>query len=469
MTQTKESTILELQDAMAENKLTSRELVLRCLSRVAEIDKCEGGTNSIIELNPDALFIADSLDAMRANGKIAGPLHGIPILLKDNINTGDKMHTSAGSKALQHNRAPHDAHIAKLLREAGAVLLGKTNTTEFANYMSGDMPNGYSSRGGQTLHPHDKNADPSGSSTGSAVAVSANLCAAAVGTETWGSIISPSQACGIVGIKPTLGLLSRYGIIPISFTLDTPGPMAHTVTNAAVLLGVMAGGDDNDPATYNAKQTDYTQYLDKNGLDGARIGINRMHLESADKEKTAILESLIPIMEKYGANCFDLPERAFDIGDIFLKIMQYEFKCGINSYLATMQSGDVPKNLSEIILYNQAHAKEALKYGQGNLINAQNNSSGLLTEPEYIKAILAREEIIREYDAMFLDNEVDVIFDLAGSGLPPFTGFPSMTIPIGKTKDNLPLGSSWAARRFDEASLIRVTYALEQILPGLTC
>ena len=458
------NTIPKLQEAMQKNEINSRDLALHYLSRIAEIDKCEGGLNSVLELDPDALFVADMLDAMRKNGTMLGPLHGIPIMVKDNISTNDKMHTSAGSLALQHNYAPYDAHIVKLLRESGAVILGKTNMTEFANYMSNGMANGYSSRGGQTLNLYDKTADPSGSSTGSAVAVAADLCGAALGTETWGSIMSPSQVGGIVGIKPTLGLVSRSGIIPISFTLDTAGPMARTVTDAAVLLGVVSGRDESDPVTFNANKVDYTQYLDKNGLAGARIGINRMSLENADEEKTAILESLIPIMEKNGAKCVDIPEHSFEYEEKFGIIMRYEFKCGINNYLKSLNGKNIPHTLGDIIQYNQNHPKEALRYGQSALIEAQNNASGTLTEAEYINAILAREEIIKGYDNIFLENEIDVLFDLAGSGLPPFTGFPYMTIPVGATKDGLPLGSSWAARRFDEAALIRVTYALEQIL-----
>jgi len=463
MAEIEESTILELQEAMQKKELTSRELVLYYLSRIAAIDKCENGLNSVLEINPDALFVADTLDAMRANGTTPGMLHGIPVMLKDNIGTGDKMHTSAGSLALQHNYAPYDAHIAKLLREAGAVILGKTNMTEFANYMTDNMPCGYSSRGGQTLNPYDKTANPSGSSTGSAVAVSANLCSVAVGTETCGSIISPSQANGIVGVKPTLGLLSRHGIIPISFTLDTPGPMAKTVSDAAVLLGAMAGKDENDPAAFNAKQTDYTQYLDKDGLSGARVGISRMFVENVDEE-TEALESIIPIMKKYGADCVELPPHGLTSGDKIGTIMSHEFKCGINSYLASMGNGNIPKNLQEIISFNQNHAGEALKYGQSTLVNAQNNTSGTLTEPDYINTISKREEIIKGFDAIFTDNKVDVIFALAGTGLPAFTGFPSMTIPVGMAKNNLPLSSFWIARRFGEASLVRITYALEQIL-----
>jgi amidase len=334
---------------------------------------------------------------------------------------------------------------------------------EFANYMSDNMPLGYSSRGGQTLNPYDKTASPSGSSTGSAVAVSANLCSIAVGTETCGSIISPAWTNGIVGIKPTLGLLSRRGIIPISFTLDTPGPMTRTVTDAAILLGAMTGRDENDHATIKSKKIDYTQYLDKNGLNGTRIGISRMFTENSDKEYLELMENILVIMRKHGAECVELPAHGLQSGDKFGTIMKNEFKCGINNYLKSLNNGNVPKNLQEIILFNQNN-REVLKYGQSKLIDAQNNTSGTLTEFDYINTILEREKIIQGFDSIFTDNKVDVIFCLSGTGLPALTGFPSMTLPVGLGNDNLPLGTFWTARRFHEASLIRVTYALEQIL-----
>jgi len=365
---------------------------------------------------------------------------------------------------LQDNYAPYDAHIVKLLREAGAVILGKTNMIEFANYMADNMPCGYSSRGGQTLNPYDKTANPSGSSTGSAVAVSSNLCSVAVGTETCGSIISPSWANGIVGIKPTLGLLSRHGIIPISFTFDTPGPMTRTVADAAILLGAMAGKDNGDPATFQSKQTDYTQYLDRDGLNGARIGIQCTFTENSDKEYLGLMENIICVMKEHGADCVELPVHELQSGDKFGAITKNEFKCGLNNYLASMNSRNIPKNLHEIILYNQNHSREALKYGQSVLTDAQNNASGNLTEPEYINTIAEREETIRGFDGIFTDNKIDVMFCLAGTGLPAFTGFPSMTIPVEMGKDNLPVGVYWTARRFHEAALIRVTYALEQII-----
>lgn len=461
----KYNSIHDIHTAYKQKKLTVRQLVLIYLSRIAETDKCEGGLNSVIEINPDALFIADMLDEKLKNDEEMPPLFGIPVLLKDNISTGDKMHTSAGSVALADNYALFDAHIVKRLREAGALILGKANMIEFANYMADNMPLGYSSRGGQTFNAYDRAATPSGSSTGSAVAVSANLCVVAVGTETCGSIISPSKANGIVGIKPTLGLLSRHGIIPISFTLDTPGPMARTVADAAILLGAMAGKDDNDAATSSSQQMDYMKYLDKNGLKKARIGISRMFLENANEEQLAIMENAISVMRENGAKCIELPEHDLSSGSKFAPIMKYEFKCGINNYLASLANkGNVPKTLQEIILYNQNNAKEALKYGQNTLINAQIHASGALTEPEYINVMLEREEIIHGFDSIFLENKVDVIFSLAGTGLPALTGFPSMTIPIGMTKDNLPFGSFWIARRHDETALLKVAYAVEQIL-----
>lgn len=459
-----EINIPDLQTAMNKNQITCRELTLFYLSKIAKIDKCDGGLNSIIEINPDALHIADELDSMRKNGNVRSLLHGIPIMLKDNISTNDKMRTSAGSVALDNNYTKTDAYIVKNLREAGALILGKTNMIEFANYMANDMPMGYNSRGGFTLNPHDKTANPSGSSTGSAVATAANLCMVAVGTETCGSIISPSQFNGIVGIKPTSGLLSRSGIIPISFTLDTPGPMARNVTDAAILLEIMAGKDDNDSATYNSKRINYIQYLEKNGLEGVHIGISRMFIEEADKEKLAILENIIKILCDNGAICKELPEHSLRSGENFGAIMKYEFKCGINHYLNLYGNDNSPKTLQEIILYNQNHAEKALKYGQSILIDAQNNASGNLTEPEYINALIKREELIHGFESVFTKNEVDIIFSLAGTGLPAMTGFPSMTIPVGKTKDNLPLGSFWIARRYDEKTLLRITYALEQIL-----
>jgi len=452
-------TIFDLQQAMQENRLTSRQLTLHYLSRIAQYDKCEGGLNSVLEINPDALAIADTLDEMRANGNVLSPLHGIPVMIKDNISTADRMRTSAGSLALLDNYAVEDAPIVKKLRKAGALILGKTNLTEFSNYMTNDMPNGYSSRGGQTYNPYDRAKDPSGSSTGSAVSVSANLCTIAIGTETCGSIVSPAQENGIVGIKPTAGLWSNHGIIPISFTFDTAGPMAKTVTDAAILLGILANED---------KYVDYAKCLDKDALKGARIGIRRASAEWHNEERRAAFNALedkiIEVLKGNGATCIDLTEYLPQIHTERSIIMNGELKCGINSYLTRFGNKNAPKNLKEIINFNQINANEALKYGQSHLLNCQNNTSGNLTEPAYINAIIKREEIIREFDEVFDKNNVDVIFDFAGTGISAFTGFPSMSIPIGMKKDGVPAGSIWMARRFDEIDLLRVTYAVEQLL-----
>ncbi|MCL2774072.1 MAG: amidase family protein [Oscillospiraceae bacterium] len=467
-----ESTISELQDAMQKNELTSRKLILHYLSRIASIDKCDGGLNSVLEVNPDALFIADTLDAMRVNGTVLGPLHGIPVMLKDNISTGDKMHTSAGSVALQDNFAPYDAHIVKLLREAGAVILGKTNMTEFANYMTREnMPTGYSSRGGQVLNPYNKDKHPGGSSSGSGVAVAAGLCTVAIGTETAGSIMSPAMQNGIVGIKPTLGLVSRSGIIPISSTHDTAGPMARTVRDAAVLLSVIAQPDPNDFATQSRKFSlvDYTKYLDKDGLKGVRIGINRsqkLDNFALSEEEKAIFENMCKVISNAGALLIDNVNIDAESGPPFnmREIMQNEFKACMNYYLSTLHGSTKIKTMKDIIEYNQANAAVALKYGQSILLEAENNTSGTMTEPKYIDALNRREEVIAEFNRLFDDNNIDVMVCETFTNIAAFTGFPSMTVPIGQKQDKIPIGSFWISRRFDEKSLFRVTYALEQIL-----
>ena len=456
------ATISEIHSAYNDKKLSVRNLVLSFLSRIASIDKCKDGLNSVLEINPDALCIADELDQrLLHGGEIAnrksgdfrfGPLFGIPVLLKDNINTADRLHTSAGSVALADNYAPYDAHIVRRLREAGAIILGKANMTEFANYMTdGAMPNGYSSRGGQTLNFFDPNADPGGSSTGSAVAVIAGLCAAAVGTETFGSIISPSQAAGIVGIKPTAGLLSNKGIIPISFTLDTAGPMVRCAQDAGLLLGVLAGRQyELSPAS---------------GLCGMRIGISRMFTEETSPEWLTANKRLIGVMGELGADLVELPEHKIRIGKLCYHITKHEFKFGINSYLQSMGNPNIPQNLGAIIAYNEQHADVALKYGQDILTDVNDTTSGTMAEQIYTDTLAAREAMIHDFDKLFDDNHVDAVFMLAAnSGLGAFTGFPCMTIPAGKTSSGLPIGSYFAARRFGEDILLRIASAVEQAL-----
>jgi amidase len=431
-----------MTEAIQKGTLSSHDLVSQYLSKI-EMNRY---LNSVIEINPDALDIAERLDAA-SNKK--GALYGIPILLKDNINTGDRMHTSAGSIALAENIAQDDALAVQLLREAGAVILGKTNLTEFANFMTdGTMPNGYSSRGGLTLNFFAPGADPSGSSTGSAVAVAAGLCAAAVGSETCGSIISPAQYAGITGIKPTAGLISSHGVIPISFTLDTLGPMARCVEDAGLLLSVLARRPYEKP--FGTR------------LTGIRIGISRMITDDSDPEWIAANEQLINVMCKLGADCIELPNHGIRT-DFLHPIMMHEFKFAINNYLHSMHNPAIPQTLQEIINFNISNSDIALKYGQNNFINANDNTSGTMTEPEYLEALAAQKIAIRMFDMLFIENRIDALFmPYSNLDLAAATGFPSITIPIGKTSKGLPIGSFFVAQRNSENVLLKVTGAIEK-------
>jgi amidase len=463
------ASIEEIHNAYKEKQITVRQLVLSFLSRIAKIDKCSNGLNSVLEINQDSLFIADELDQRLNEGEELTQLFGIPVLLKDNINTADKLHTSAGSVVLADNYAPYDAHIAGRLRNAGAIILGKANMTEFANYMTREgMPSGFSSRGGQVINPYNRSQTPSGSSSGSAVATAAGLCTVAIGTETSGSILSPAERNGIVGIKPTLGLVGRSGIVPISGTHDTAGPMARTVRDAAVLLSVIAGRDSKDAATHAYPfdaPVDYTRYLSKDGLKGARIGINRSQkLEdfTLSEEEKAAFDHLCKSLADAGAILVDNTniDSNFAIG----KIMRQEFKACMNYYLSTLQGSSKMNTLKDIILYNEINSSVALKYGQSILVDAENNTSGTMMEPEYIEALEERERTIAELDRLFNENDIDIMLCETFTNIAPFTGFPSMTIPIGQKNNKIPLGSYWIARRFDEATLFKVTYAAEQLL-----
>ena len=459
--------IQALHELYRDGKTTVREVVLAYLARIAEIDQCEDGLRSVLEINPDALFIADGMDKKLQSGEDMPPLFGIPILLKDNINTVDRLRTSAGSVALADNYARYDAHIVTRLRQAGALILGKASMTEFANYMSREerMPSGYSSRGGQVVNPYNREKTPSGSSSGSGVAVAAGLCAASVGTETSGSILSPAWHNGIVGIKPTLGLLGRSGIIPISSTLDTAGPMARTVRDAALLLGVMAGIDPDDAATHACRHNDfvdYTEYLREGGPTGIRIGINRAkeagEPESTEEEKAAF-DNLCGLLGANGAVLVD--HVSIDAQAGIGNIMRYEFKACMNYYLSTLRGSAQVNTLKDIVQYNQDHASVALKYGQSLLTDTENNTSGTMTESEYLQALAEREKTIIALDRLFDNNGIDVMLCEAFTNIAPYTGFPCMSIPIGQGRDNMPIGSYWIARRFDEASLLRATYAAE--------
>ncbi|WP_127585226.1 amidase family protein [Paenibacillus koleovorans] len=464
-----EMTIAQLQRALADGTWTSRRLTIAYMERIAEVDR-SGATplNAVLELNPDALYIAERMDQERAIGRVRGPLHGIPILLKDNISTADKLHTSAGSLALANSYAPSDAHLANLLREAGAVILGKANMTEFANFMTSGMPNGYSSRGGQVLNPYGPGRfPPGGSSSGSAVAVAASLCAVAVGTETSGSILNPAHRNALVGIKPTLGLISRSGIVPISYTQDTAGPLARTVEDAAILLGAMAGIDEDDETTLLQPERirqiqDYTRFLDAEGLNGARIGINRGYIGDFSGEEQGLIESAIRQMKEAGAVIVegtDLPHIA-EKSSVLLQ----EFKSALNRYLFSLGPSAPVKSLRDIIAFNNEHPQATLKFGQKTLLQAEYETTGTMTEPAYIRDRLRDWKASREegIDRLFAEHRLDALFCPGVTDSPAVSGYPAVMVPAGFRKDGMPFGVSFAGPAYSEPMLLRLAYAFEQ-------
>jgi amidase len=438
----------------------------------------------VLETNPDALTIADSLDRERKAGKVRGPLHGIPILLKDNIDTADRMTTTAGSMALAGSIPLQDAFIAARLRAAGAILLGKTNLSEWANFRSSHSSSGWSGRGGQAKNPYVLDRNPCGSSSGSGGAVSANLSTLAIGTETDGSIVCPSSANGVVGIKPTLGLVSRAGIIPIAHNQDTAGPMARTVRDAAILLGVIAGVDPRDSATSASSgrgQADYTQFLDADGLRGARIGVVRKHFGFNDAVD-ALMTSSIDVMKQQGAVIVDpveiVTEGKFD--DSEFDVLLYEFKADLNAYLAGLGPKAPVRTLKDIIDYNDAHKDQEMPYfGQDIMIKAQ--AKGPLTEKAYLDALANDQKLSREQgiDAAMDKNKLDALITPTGgpawitdlitgdhfgggySTASAVAGYPHITVPAGFTH-SLPVGISFFGRAYSEAALIKIAYAYEQ-------
>ncbi len=461
------ATISELHTAFRDGSLTVRELVLSFLARIAEIDKTENGLNSVLELNPDALFIADRLDKKIRSGEPLGALFGIPVLLKDNINTADRMHTSAGSLALQDHYASYDAFIVKRLREADAVILGKANMTEFANFITdGEMPSGYSSRGGQVINPHVRENTPSGSSSGSAVAVAAGLCTVSVGTETCGSIVSPAGQNGIVGLKPTLGLVSRNGIIPIAHTFDIAGPMARTVEDTAKLLNVLAGVDPEDASTHAQPKRMKYDYLLNADLKGTRIGIYRPQIPdelSLADDRKASFDQFCKSLSDAGAILTD--DIKIDLEFNMWNMMRYEFKSDMNYYLSTLGGRAALKTLGDIIAYNEAHAETALKYGQSTFVNIENNTSGNMTEPEYLHELATRESVIRGFDQVFEQYDIDIILCRTFNNIiAPFTGFPSLILPIGQQQNRQPIDCYLMARRYDEVTLLNAAYAIERLV-----
>ncbi|GAA4708603.1 amidase family protein [Brevibacillus fulvus] len=465
-----EATIEQLQQAMSAGKVTARTLVLTYLQRIAALDKQGPKLNAVLEINPDALHIAEALDLERKQKGIRSPLHGIPILLKDNIDTGDKMHTSAGTLALANSYASADSFVAQQLRKNGAIILGKTNLTEMANFMTVNMPNGYSSRGGQVLNPYGPGVfDVGGSSSGSASAIAANLAVAAIGTETSGSIISPASANSLVGIKPTVGLISRSGIIPIAVSQDTAGPMTRTVRDAAILLSAMTGIDENDPATWTSGdyvQTDYCQYLDPDGLRGARIGIPRsVYYERLNEEQRTIMNAAIEAMRQQGAIIVDPANLPTAAEPWDLHVLLHEFKPALNAYLGKLPDHTKIRSLRDLIQFNLHHPEQTLKYGQTILLDSE-ATSGTLTDPLYIASrvkdlLLAKEQGI---DAAMKEHKLDALLfpNNFGAGIAAKAGYPSITVPAGYTPDGRPVGVTFTGQAYSEPTLLRLAYAFEQ-------
>ncbi len=478
----REMTIPELQKMIREGKTTVRSITELYLRRIATLDHAGPELRSVIEVNPDALAMADAMDAELKAGKYRGKLHGIPVLVKDNIDTADKMVNTAGSIALEGNHPKQDAHIIRLLRESGAVLLGKTNLSEWANFRSNQSSSGWSSRGGQTRNPYVLDRNPCGSSSGSGTAVSANLCAVSIGTETNGSIICPASINGIVGIKPTVGLWSRSGIIPISATQDTAGPMARTVTDAAILLGALIGKDDRDPATAvidGKYQDDYTQYCDRNGLNAKRIGVEKSYLKKSEKVDD-LLRIALDQLRAQGAEVVevDFLEEVKAIGGDEYTVLLYEFKDGLNRYLANA-SGKV-KSLEQLIAFNRDHASAAMPIFTQDILEASQAKGGL-DSPEYTKAVKNVVETSRKaIDGIMEKHSLDAICGpsygpswctdhvngdywtgYGFSGPAAMAGYPHITVPMGFVS-GLPIGLSFFGKAWTEASLITLAFAYEQ-------
>jgi len=465
----KEATIEQMQTAMDAGTISSKGIVLWYLARIASYDKQGATINAVLEINPDALHLAEALDVERVRQGKRGMLHGIPLLLKDNIDTADKLHTSAGSLALANSYASEDSHVAKQLREAGAVILGKANMTEWANFMTDGMSNGYSSRGGQVRNPYGLGVfDVGGSSSGSAAAVAANLTAVAIGTETSGSILNPASLNSIVGIKPTVGLISRRGIIPIAHSQDTAGPMAPNVEDAVALLGSMTGVDERDPVTLAAvgrTYRDYTQFLDEDGLHGARIGVVRDPFFDVLKGdwKTS-MENVIEELRGAGAVIIDarMPSGHEDWG---YEVLLYEFKPNLNAYLSKLSPHVPVHSLEEVIAFNRKYREQALRYGQSVLIDSQ-ETSGTLTEAIYLERRAKELQLSQEegIDEALNEHQLDALLLPGSNGchIAAKAGYPSITAPAGYTSEGEPIGVTFTGTAFCEPTLIKLAYAFEQ-------
>ncbi len=479
-----ELTVSDLQEGLRSGKFTARSLVRKYFERIDDIDKSGPAINSVIEINPDAMSIAELLDRERKEKGPRGPLHGIPILIKDNIDTADRMMTTAGSLALVGARPSQDSFVARKLRDAGAVLLGKTNLSEWANFRSSHSTSGWSGRGGQTKNPYSSDRNPCGSSSGSGAAVAANLSAAAIGTETDGSVVCPSSANSLVGIKPTVGLVSRAGIIPIAHSQDTAGPMTRTVTDAAILLGALSGIDTRDRHTRTSlgkSHPDYTQFLDRDGLKGARLGVARKYFGFNDRVDK-LLNDLIGEMKKLGAvivDPADIPTSGkFD--DSELEVLLYEFKADLNAYLAGLGTTTPVHSLKGVIDFNEKHREQEMPYfGQDLFVKAE--AKGPLTDRKYLQALHKNQLLSRTQgiDFVIRKHRLDALIAPTGGPAWPtdwingdhFTGgyssasavagYPHITVPAGFVF-GLPVGMSFFGAAWSEPKLIKFAFAFEQ-------
>ena len=481
-----EVTVAELQAGMASGRYTARRIVEQYLERIAAMDRTGASLHAIIETNPDALTAAEQLDRERAAHGARGPLHGIPVLLKDNIDTADRMTTTAGSLALEGSVPPHDSHVAERLRAAGAILLAKANMSEWANIRSTHSTSGWSARGGQCRNPYLLDRNPCGSSSGSAAAVSANFGAVAIGTETDGSIVCPASANGVVGIKPTVGLVSRAGIIPISHTQDTAGPLCRTVADAAALLGALAGADPRDKATAAAAghlEADYTKFLDRAGLRGARIGVARAKFFGYSDVTDRLAEAALGVLRGAGAILVDPADipHAGEYDDPELEVLLFELKADLGAYLATLGPTAPVRTLADVIAFNEREREREMPYfAQELFVRAE--AKGPLTSPAYRKALATCGRLARKdgIDVVMAKHRLDAIVAPTGNPAWPtdlvngdhFTGssstpaavagYPSVSVPMGYAW-GLPVNLSFFGRAWSEPTLIRLAYAFEQI------
>lgn len=472
--QIEEATIWQIQDLIKNGEISCVELVQMYIDRIEQLDKngpSMPSINSVLTINPQALDIAKEIDMVEDKTSL-GPLFGIPVLLKDNIETKDPMSTTAGAIALQENYATEDSWVARKLREAGAIILGKTNMSEWAYFMSIGAPSGYSGLGGQVLNPYGPEdfqaGSVGGSSSGSGASIAANFAVLAIGTETSGSILSPASSNSIVGIKPTVGLISRKGIIPLALSQDTAGPMARTVTDAAIALGVLTGVDDKDTATSQSEgkyKTDYTIYLKKDGLKDARIGIDYHFLSGSFKENAdikLILEEAIALMKSRGASVEEvtIPEH-----NLTSDVLFYEFKHHLNSYLKNTPEGVKVKTLKDVIDFNEKDAENRLKYGQALLVESENKSDSLENE-DYIEARTKDIQCSREMgiDKVMGEYNLDALLFVnnLGAALPAKAGYPSITVPAGYTSSGMPISVTFTSLAYQEPTLIELAFSFEQ-------